>query len=62
MNADKLFYHWQLIFRYLQQSNIKNTIFHGELEELHMEVPPSFDKVSEKSKMWRFKKALYGLK
>lgn len=51
MNADKLFYHWQLIFRYLQQSDIKNTIFHGELEELHMEVPPIFDKVSEKSKM-----------
>ena len=47
----------------LQQFDVKNVFFHGEIDEkIYVEVPPSFGGSLDKNKVCRLKEALYGLK
>lgn len=51
-------FNWQL-----QQFDVKSAMLHWELEEeICIEIPPGFVKGGEKNKIWKLKKALYGLK
>ena len=43
--------------------DVKSTFFNGVLkEEVYVDHPPSYDVLGKESKMYRLKRALYGLK
>ncbi|GMP75987.1 hypothetical protein CsSME_00032865 [Camellia sinensis var. sinensis] len=47
----------------LQQLDVKNAFFHGDLgEEVYMDAPTRFSSPTVAGKAYRLKKALYGLK
>ena len=46
----------------LQQLDVKNALLHGDLEEVYMETPPSFNGDCERNNVCRLRKALYDIK
>ena len=46
----------------LQQLDVKNALLHGDLEEVYMETPPSFNGDFERNNVCRLRKALYDIK
>ncbi len=46
----------------LHQMDVKNVFFHGDLQEVYMEQPPSYVDQTHPNLVYRLKKTLYGLK
>lgn len=47
----------------LQQFDVKNVFLHGSLEEeVHMDLPPSYEDNLNYGKVYKLRKSLYGLK
>jgi hypothetical protein len=42
--------------------DVKNVFFHGDLQEVYMEQPPSYVDQTHPNLVYRLKKTLYGLK